>query len=182
MVPFHYGIIVVLGGHITAFLIPRNILLWNSAPLRLYVLEITALIFGLLTLIGLIAMVTRRLAFSKLRTVTTIVDSILYVLLLIQVISGIAVAVVHPWGSSWFAASLAPYLWSIAKFNPDLSYVVGMPLLVKVHIVNAFVTIAFFPFTRLVHILIVPNPYLWRKFQVVRWYRNIDLKSSKLSR
>jgi len=32
------------------------------------------------------------------------------------------------------------------------------------------VLIGFFPFTRLVHILVVPNPYLWRRTQVVRWY------------
>jgi len=41
---------------------------------------------------------------------------------------------------------------------------------VKLHVFNAFVVIGLFPFTRLVHILVVPNPYLWRKPQVVRWY------------
>ena len=29
--------------------------------------------------------------------------------------------------------------------------------------------IGFFPFTRLVHVLVVPNPYLWRRTQVVIW-------------
>ena len=33
-----------------------------------------------------------------------------------------------------------------------------------------FLLIAFFPFTRLVHVLVVPNMYLWRRTQVVRWY------------
>jgi nitrate reductase gamma subunit len=41
----------------------------------------------------------------------------------------------------------------------------------KLHIISAFLLIGFFPFTRLVHILVVPNPYLWRRTQVVRWYR-----------
>ncbi len=45
-----------------------------------------------------------------------------------------------------------------------------MPHMVKLHIINAFVIVGFFPFTRLVHILVIPNPYLWRKPQVVRWY------------
>jgi nitrate reductase gamma subunit len=45
-----------------------------------------------------------------------------------------------------------------------------MPFLVKFHIVNAYLVIGYFPFTRLVHVLVVPNPYLWRKPQVVRWY------------
>jgi nitrate reductase gamma subunit len=47
--------------------------------------------------------------------------------------------------------------------------IAAMPLLVKLHLVNAYLTIGYFPFTRLVHVLVVPNPYLWRKAQVVRW-------------
>jgi len=35
----------------------------------------------------------------------------------------------------------------------------------------AYTLIAVAPFTRLVHILVTPNPYFWRKNQVVRWYR-----------
>jgi nitrate reductase gamma subunit len=171
LVPFHYGILVVIGGHIVAFLIPREILAWNSHPLRLYVLEITALVFALLTLIGLLAGIWRRFANSKLKVVTSASDWVLYVLLLVQIISGIGVAVFYPWGSSWFAASASPYLWSLVKFNPDISYVAALPALVKLHIVNAYLMVGFFPFTRLVHILVVPNPYLWRKPQVVRWYR-----------
>ena len=54
LVPFHYGIIAVLVGHIVAFLVPRSILVWNSQPLRLYILEVTALIFGLTTLVSYI--------------------------------------------------------------------------------------------------------------------------------
>src|SRR5215469_9813963 len=53
LVPFHYGIVIVLLGHIVAFLIPSQILAWNSHPLRLYILEASALTFGLLALVGL---------------------------------------------------------------------------------------------------------------------------------
>ena len=60
----------------------------------------------------------------------------------------------------------------LVTLNPDVSYVAAMPHMVKFHIVLAFLTIGFFPFTRLVHVLVIPNPYLWRKTQVVRWYRN----------
>ncbi|MCC6421568.1 MAG: respiratory nitrate reductase subunit gamma [Gemmataceae bacterium] len=171
LVPFHYGILAVAAGHVIAFLIPREVLFWNSQPLRLYILEVSALIFGLLTLIGLLAMIGRRLGNSKLQVVTTPSDWVLYGLLLLQVATGVAVAVFYPWGSSWFATSAAPYLWSLVKLNPDVSYIAAMPHLVKLHVVGAYALIAFFPFTRLVHILVVPNPYLWRKPQVVRWYR-----------
>jgi nitrate reductase gamma subunit len=170
LVPFHYGILAVTTGHLIAFLIPRSILAWNSHPLRLYVLEISALACGLLTLIGMIASIIRRGAMTRIRRVTSVTDWILYGMLLVQTASGVAIALFHPWGSSWFATNMSPYLWSIFKLNPDISFITAMPHLVKLHIVLAFLTIGFFPFTRLVHLLVIPNPYLWRKTQVVRWY------------
>lgn len=170
VVPFHYGIIILLAGHLIGLLIPRAVLLWNSHPLRLYILEVTALAFGVLTLVGLLSLVVRRVQKPKVRVTTSIVDWFVYLLLLVQVSSGISVAVLYPWGTSWYAAAAAPYLQSIFLLHPDIGYVVGMPLLAQLHIVNAFLIIALFPFTRLVHILVVPNPYLWRKPQVVRWY------------
>lgn len=171
LVPFHYGILVVLAGHIIAFLFPRELLLFNSRPLRLYILEVSALIFGLMTLIGLVASLARRATESKIRVVTGASDWILYGILLLQVASGVYVALFHPWGSSWFAATVSPYLWSLVMLSPDFTSISVMPLSVKLHIINAYVLIGFFPFTRLVHVLVIPNPYLWRKPQVVRWYR-----------
>lgn len=172
MVPLHYGILVVLLGHVVAFMFPRQLLAWNGHPVRLYILEITALVFGLLTLLGLISTLARRLSYSKIRTVTSPADIALHLLLLVQVGSGVYVAVSHSWGSSWFAASASPYLWSIITLDPDITYVLAMPFAVKLHIVNACLVIGFFPFTRLVHILVIPNPYLWRKPQIVRWNRS----------
>jgi len=169
-VPFHYGILAVTAGHLIAFLIPRSILAWNSHPLRLYVLEVSALACGLLTLIGLIGLMARRASFARIRQVTSVNDWVLFGMLFVQTASGVLIALFHPWGSSWFATNLSPYLWSIVTFQPDVGYVAAMPLLVKLHIVLAFLTIGFFPFTRLVHLLVVPNPYLWRKPQVVRWH------------
>ena len=170
VVPFHYGILVITAGHFLAFLVPRSILLWNAHPLRLYILEVAALAFALLMLLGLVGILVRRSTNTKIRFVTTPTDWILFVMLMLQTISGIAVALFYPWGSSWFATSLSPYLWSIFMLNPNVDYVSSMNPLVKFHIVLAFLTIGFFPFTRLVHVLVIPNPYLWRKPQVVRWY------------
>lgn len=171
VVPFHYGIISVLAGHAVAFLVPRSILLFNSKPLRLYILEISALIFGITTLIALLALIARRVTDPRVNVVTSKADWILYAMLAVQVFSGVYVAVFYRWGSAWFAASAAPYLWSLLKLNPQIAVIAAMPFAVKLHIVNAWLVIAFFPFTRLVHILVVPNQYLFRKRQVVRWYR-----------
>jgi nitrate reductase gamma subunit len=174
IVPFHFGVITVLAGHVAAFLLPRELLWWNSRPVRLYVLEVTALIAGLLTIIGMSALLWRRVSDHKVRRVTTAMDWVVLWVLLAQIASGLYVALFHPWGSSWFAAALTPYLWSLVQLNPQIGTIAVLPLFVKVHIAGAWILIALFPFTRLVHILVVPNPYLWRKPQVVRWYRRAE--------
>jgi nitrate reductase gamma subunit len=168
-VPFHYGILTVLAGHVAAFLVPKAILGWNAAPMRLIALEITGLAVAILTLVGLANIVIRRLRYSKARRVTTAGDWFIYGGLLVQVVTGLVISVQHGWGSSWFATSLTPWLWSLVKLSPEIGYVAAMPIMVKLHIINAFLIIIVFPFTRLVHVLVVPNPYLWRKTQVVLW-------------
>lgn len=176
LVPFHYGLILVLTGHLLAFLIPRSILAWNSVPLRLYALEITGLALAMLTLVGLLVGIMRRITSPRLRVVTTPLDWVIFALLLSQVVTGIGVAVMHPWGSSWFAAAMSPYLWSLVTFQPNLNYVSDLPWMIKAHIVNAYVLLLVFPFSRLAHVLVAPIPYLWRRPQVVRWYSTTGAK------
>jgi nitrate reductase gamma subunit len=170
-VPWHYGILIVLAGHLVAFLIPRSVLAWNGVPWRLYVLEITGLAFGLLTLVGLILLIIRRATSARIRVVTSRMDVILLLVLLIQVVAGVWTAIAYRWGSSWYAAFAVPYLWSLIKLQPDISLVSNLPLVVQVHISGAFVFIALIPFTRLVHFLTVPIQYFWRPYQVVIWNR-----------
>ena len=81
-VPFHYGIIFLFFGHLTAFLIPRYVLLWNQQPLRLAILEITAFVAAILTFLGLINLFYRRLKNPYVRKVTNYADIILEILLL----------------------------------------------------------------------------------------------------
>lgn len=168
-VPFHYGLLFVLGLHVVGVFLPGTILAWNAEPLRLFVTEATGLAMAIVALVSLGNIVLRRLDDRKVRTVTSVSDWVVYALLGVQIVTGIGVAVFHGWGSSWFATSLAPWLWSLVKLEPELGYVQALPWLVKLHLVNAWLLIGFFPFTRLVHVLVVPNPYLWRRTQVVIW-------------
>jgi nitrate reductase gamma subunit len=171
MVPFHYGLLVVLAGHLAAFLMPRAILGWNASLTRLYALEATGLAFGLLAAFGLALAIVRRASVAAVRITTTVFDWIVLALLLGQIVSGVAVAVAYSWGSSWFAGVATPYLWSILRLQPDVAATAAMPIAVKTHIVGAWLLVGLFPFSRLVHVLNVPMRYLWRRPQVVRWYR-----------
>jgi len=173
-VPWHYGILVVLLGHLIGFLFPNEVLLFGSTPVRLFIIEVAALIFGLLTLFGLVNLLRRRLTHPRIKVVTTRMDLLVLVLLLVQVLTGVGTAITYRWGINWYAASMVPYLKSVFMLQPNLAYVATLPVMVKIHIINAFLIIAIIPFTRLLHFLVLPVHYLWRSWQVVIW--NYDRK------
>ncbi|MDP2743529.1 MAG: respiratory nitrate reductase subunit gamma [Dehalococcoidia bacterium] len=170
-VPWHYGIIVILIGHLIGIFIPSGVMAFNRIPLRLYILEGTALALGLLLMVGLVLLLVRRSTSPRIRRVTSTMDIVLLVALLLQVLSGIGTAVFYRWGSAWFPQTATPYLWSLATFSPKVEYVTSLPLLMQVHTANSFVLLAIFPFTRMVHMLSIPISYLWRPSQIVVWYR-----------
>ena len=174
-IPFHIGILVVFFGHLTAFMFPRETLLWNSEPVRLIILEVSAFIFGLSVLFGLIALFVRRITNDRLRVVTSKMDIFIELFLIVEVILGCWIALGYRWGSSWFAADLSPYLWSILKLSPQIDAVSAMPVVIKIHIIIAFLIVLIFPFTRLVHFLVVPLHYITRPYQIVMW--NWDRKA-----
>lgn len=169
--PWHYGIVLVLLGHIIGFLVPGSILAWNSVPLRLYIFEASGLALGILALFGLLALIYRRLTNNRVKALTTSWDVLLLIILLIQVVTGIGNAILYRWGSNWYAASAVPWMWSVLTLNPNVEYVANLPLITKAHIFNALVFIGLIPFTRLAHIFVINiYKYLWRPWQVVRWY------------
>ena len=91
-VPFHWGMVFLFFGHLIAFLIPKSVLMWNSHPVRLLVLEVAAFAFGLSMLVGLANLIYRRLANDRIRVVSSWMDHVVEVLLVIQVILGLWIA------------------------------------------------------------------------------------------
>ena len=171
-VPFHVGILVVFFGHLTAFMLPEATLAWNRVPVRLIILEVSAFVFGLTVLIGLGALMYRRFTNARLRAVTTPADIVVELLLLAQVVLGLWIALGFRWGSSWFAADLTPYLWSLFKFSPETAAAFALPWVIKLHIVGAFAIVLMVPFTRLVHFVVAPLHYIGRPYQQVIWNWN----------
>lgn len=170
-VPFHVGILTLFFGHLLAFLFPRGLLLWNRVPLRLFILEASGMVAAILCLVGLIGLILRRASSARLRVNTTPADLVVYTLLLFQIVTGLDVALRLRWGSAWFGQAVVPYLQSVFVLQPDVPRMAEMPLAVRLHVAGAFVLFAAFSFTRLVHALVAPVPYLWRPLQVVIWNR-----------
>ena len=167
--PFHWGMITLFFGHLIAFLIPSVVLAWNGKPVRLYILEITALSFCILTITGLTILIIRRIRVKRIRIVTSRMDIFVYLILSVQLITGLYTALFFRWGSSWFALVLTPYLRSVLSFNPDASTIITLPFIVRMHIITAFVLIGMIPYTRFMHFLVYPFSYLWREYQLVIW-------------
>ncbi len=170
-VPWHYGVVLVLTAHLLALLAPP---LWAwllNDQWRLSVLEITGWGLALISIFGLTLLVARRLVTPRVMAVTTWLDWLLLAALWLQVVFGFGVAFFYRWGSAWYMQTAVPWLWSLATLNPQPAYVSVLPPLIQLHMLNGFLIVLIFPFTRLVHLLSFPFTYWWRPNQVVIWNR-----------
>ncbi len=168
-VPWHYPILAILLAHLLAFLFPAG---WGhllGRPLRLYLLEVTGFALAAFALAGLLLLILRRAGNTRVAAVTSVVDWLVLGALLLQVATGLHIALTLRWGSVWYLHTVTPWLWSLVKLDPQVQYLAVLPTTVKIHAVNAFVLLALFPFSRLVHVVSVPLSYLSRPLQVVIW-------------
>lgn len=170
-VAWHYGILAVLSAHILALLFWDPWAALVNDPVRLRLLEVVGLSLSLLAVGGLGILIARRTTNARIRVVTTPMDWLLVLVLLVQVVLGIWIALGYRWGSEWYVHTAVPWLHSLVKLNPKPEYMASLPAVVKAHAVLGFGLIALFPFTRLVHIVTAPVGYLWRSYQLVVWNR-----------
>jgi nitrate reductase gamma subunit len=170
-VPWHYAILLILLAHLLAFLFPTGWGVMLGRPLRLYLLEVSGMALGLATVVAVGLLILRRATNDRVATVTSVVDWVLLAALLLQVATGVYIAFTLRWGAVWYLHTASPWLWSLVKLDPQVQYLAVLPVAVKVHAVNAFLLVALFPFSRLVHVVSVPLSYLARPYQVVIWYR-----------
>jgi nitrate reductase gamma subunit len=140
-VPWHYAILLILLAHLLAFLIPSGMGALLGSSFRLVFLEVTGFALGICAIIGVLILI------------------FVYIALTLR------------WGSVWYMHTATPWLWSLVKFNPQVEYLAKLPWVAQLHAFNAFLLVALFPFSRLVHLISVPLEYLWRPYQVVIWYR-----------
>ncbi len=151
---FGYGLLVVLGGHLLGFLVPEQVLLWNSDPTRRHALEGGVFVVGLVTVAGLVVLLAHPLGRPEARQGIGFAGWFVYILLLFQLVVGLCVALFYPWGSSLYATAAVPYLRSLVELRPDVGYVSGLPVLVKLHMASAFLLLGLLPFAPVVRPLV----------------------------
>lgn len=170
-VPWHYGVVPILLIHLGAFVVPGVMAAVHGTPITLYAAELAGKVMSLLALAGMIMLIARRLRHAAVRTVTSPMDWVVLVLLLNQIVLGLWTSLFYRWGAAWFVHTATPWVASLAAFRPQIETIAALPLVPKLHFLNATLLIAIFPFSRLVHMVTVPVAYLWRRFQIVIWNR-----------
>ncbi len=165
-VPWHEAILLILGAHLLALLLPRT---WGAVlgvPWRLYALEVTGLALGAWALVALLVLLVRRV---KLAAASSAMDFVVLLLLAVQVGTGVVTAFTLRWGSAWYLHTAVPWLGSLARLQPQVEYAALLPPVVKVHAVGAFLLWAVFPFSRLTHAGVIPVGFVSRPPQRVVW-------------
>lgn len=157
----HWGILLLLVGHVTGFI-------GGAYGLASWVefFRWVALLGGLLLLYGVVWALVRRLMSPQLRAMSTVDDYAVLVLLIAIVGLGLYSPIVsYAFGVSY---SVGPWFASIFQLRPDASLIANAPLMVRLHMIVAMVFFAYLPFTKLVHAFSYPFGYLTRPYISVR--------------
>ncbi|OON40333.1 respiratory nitrate reductase subunit gamma [Izhakiella australiensis] len=168
---FHVGILGILFGHFFGLLTPH----WmyeSFLPIatKQKLAMIAGGVCGMLTLVGGLMLLYRRLFNPRVRSTSSIADILILSLLLIQATLGLITihfSAKHMDGSEMM--KLVGWAQSVVTFRGDAAaHLQGVDFIYRVHMVLGMTLFLLFPFTRLVHIWSAPVEYLTRRYQVVR--------------
>lgn len=134
----------VVLGHLAGLAFPGAFVEWTRHPVRLLILEGVGLAFAGLALVGIVLGVAFGL--RRAHRAGRSLDIACTTLLAVALLSGIGIALAHHWSSTWYAATLVPYLRSLATLEPRLELAALMPFLVRFHVLTGFALLATAPF------------------------------------
>jgi nitrate reductase gamma subunit len=163
---FHYGALAAIGGHVLGILVPASVTAAVGIHEHTYHLISAAAGTGagIACAAGLVILVWRRLSVPRVRVTTTRMDMAVYVLLAIVIGLGLAETIGRNTlgGGYDYRATVAVWFRSIVLLHPKPSAMTGAPFVYQLHAVAAWLILAIWPFTRLVHAWSIPLQYLGR--------------------
>jgi nitrate reductase gamma subunit len=170
---FHFGILLVLLGHVGGLLIPDR---WtDAAGISEHEYHIVAVVLGTFagfcTLAGLAILIYRRRTTGPVFLATTRNDKLMYLMLAVTIGLGLAATVAANivGGGYNYRETVSPWFRSIFYLRPDPDLMTGdVPILFQLHALSALALFCVWPFTRLVHMLTAPVGYLTRPYIVYR--------------
>lgn len=182
---FHVGVLIIFAGHLFGLLIPIEVFdaLGVGHGLKQLMAAVGGGIAGVIALIGGIILAHRRLTDPRVRARSTLADTGIILILILQLILGLATVPIsfqHLDGAEM--AKLMAWANGIFTFDSQAaSYIEGANIVFKAHIALGLTIFVLFPFTRLVHMLSAPVRYLWRPgYQIVRTRKQSQVKSQEI--
>jgi nitrate reductase gamma subunit len=170
---FHVGVLIIFFGHLIGLLTPIQIFdaLGISHSAKQVLAIVAGGIAGVMAIVGATLLVHRRLFDARVRAASTTSDTLIIILLWIQLALGLAtipISLQHLDGHEM--VRFMSWAQGIFTFNfAASSYVADASPIFKLHLFLGLTILLVFPFTRLVHMLSAPVQYMWRPgFQVVR--------------
>lgn len=170
---FHVGVLVIFFGHLVGLLTPIWIfdVIGISHGAKQLLAIVAGGIAGVMAITGATLLVHRRLFDARVRATSSTSDSLVIILLWLQLALGLAtipLSLQHLDGHEM--VKFMSWAQGIFTFDPAASsYILDGHPVFKAHIFLGLTIFLIFPFTRLVHMLSAPVRYLWRPgYQVVR--------------
>lgn len=160
---FHWGIILLFIAHL--FGLVAGLFLIPSLITVFYWLGLLA---GILTLYGTTLAFLRRLIVPEVRAISRAEDYI--ILLILFAIAGVALYLAVVNRIFGLSLNVAPWIASVFRLQPDITSVAGLPLLNKIHISLFMLLLAYWPYTKLVHVWAFPWRFVTRAQISMRSY------------
>ena len=170
---FHVGVIIIFLGHLVGLLTPIQIFdaIGISHEAKQTLAIVAGGIAGVMAIIGATLLVHRRLFDARVRKTSSNSDTIIIILLWLQLALGLAtipISMTHLDGGEM--VKFMSWAQSIFTFRLGAAaYVADAAVIFKLHLFLGLTILLVFPFTRLVHMLSIPVRYFWRPgYQIVR--------------
>ncbi|WP_214370272.1 respiratory nitrate reductase subunit gamma [Pseudonocardia sp. H11422] len=169
---FHFGLLVVIIGHVIGLIIPKS---WtDAAGLSQQAYHVQALLLGgiagFCTLAGVAILIYRRRTTGPVFMATTRNDKLMYVVLVAAIVAGLATTLLGATGGEEhnYRLTVAPWFRSLFVLQPDIASMAGAGLAFQLHTLIGMLLFTIWPFTRLVHAFTAPLGYLFRPYIVYR--------------
>ena len=170
---FHYGLLVVLAGHLLGLLVPKA---WTDLVVTQETYHLVAVVAGTIagvaTLAGIALLIYRRRTTGPVFLATTRNDKLMYVVLVAAIVFGMIATLTgstYPDGTEHnYRETVSIWFRSLLVFSPDVEAMAASTWQFQVHVLVGFALFALTPFSRLVHAFTVPLHYLFRPYIVYR--------------
>jgi nitrate reductase gamma subunit len=171
---FHFGILFVLLGHVFGLGVPKS---WTEAVgiseglYHAFAVGVGT-VAGVCTVTGMALLIYRRRTVGPVFSATTKMDKLMYAVLAVVILLGLwntaAGSILNLTGHYDYRDGVSVWFRDIFRLSPHPELMADAPLGFQLHGLAAFLLLALWPFTRLVHVFSAPLGYLTRPYIVYR--------------